>query len=325
MADIQSTKPIRVIFFGTPVFSRAALEALSKDSRYEVDLVVTQVDKPAGRGNKITPSPVKLLADELQIPVIQPRSLRKESADFLDQASSYGPFDIGVVVAFGQILPKAVLNLPKSGCVNIHASLLPRWRGAAPIQRAIMAGDRTTGICLMRMEEGLDTGPVFSKEEIPISPSDTSGTLSESLSRLGAKLLVRDLLKISNGEFKPVAQLEEGTTYATKIENDEAKIDWTKGASEIALQIRGLSPFPGAFTVTEGLRLKLFMAVARPDVPPLSPPGTVLSCEPEGITVQCGNGRILITELQLEGKKRLSAAEFNKSSALSPGVRLGEC
>ena len=315
---------LRVVFFGTPDFAATILSHLQQMPEVDVGLVVTRADKPAGRGKKLTPPPVKRLAEEFGIPVLQPGSIRKNEEVFLAEVKSYGDFDLGVVVAFGQILPQCVLDLPASGCVNVHASLLPRWRGAAPIQRAIMSGDTHTGICLMRMEAGLDTGPVYSRVVTEISESDTAGALHDRLALLGAQLLTRDILGIGRGSMIPEPQPTEGVTYAEKISNDEACIDWSKDAVEISNLIRGLSPFPGAFTTLRGLRLKIYGAHPR-DTRGSSAvvAGKISLVDSHTLEVQCGNGVVLLGDLQLEGRKRLSVTEFLKGVEIQPGVVLG--
>lgn len=256
---------LRVIFYGTPTFSTEVFRALLAAPEYSVPLVVTQPDRPAGRGKKLQASPVKELAIEHDIPLIQPGNIKKNLDAFLSEASTFGPFDVGVVVAFGQILPTQVLQLPTHGCINIHASLLPRWRGAAPIQRAIMAGDEETGVCLMQMEAGLDTGGVFSSVTTRISPEDNAGSLHDRLSTLGAKLLVEDLARIVAGNLSATPQPKDGVTYAHKIEKEEASINWDQEASILENFVRGLAPWPGAFTTLGKHRLKIFSLRARND------------------------------------------------------------
>lgn len=316
---------MNIIFFGTPGFSVPSLQALLAMPGVRVGAVVTQPDRPSGRGGAIRPSPIKELAAQQGIPVLQPTSLRKELPAFLASASAYGPFDIGVVIAFGQILPKAVLDLPRRGCVNIHASLLPRWRGAAPIQRAIAAGDGETGICLMAMDEGLDTGAVYSRERVRITEADTAHALHDTLAALGASLLVRDLSAIVAGSLHAVPQPADGVTYAAKIEAAEGKIDWSRPAPEVARMIRALSPHPGSYTLWRGTRLKVLDAQAQSTpVSPANTPGTVLSTTQGSLTVACGSGAVAISHLQLAGKKQMSADEFLRGTVVSPGERLSD-
>lgn len=324
-----SEQALPVIFFGTPDFSVPTLRALISNPEFCVKAVVTQPDKPAGRGKKMTFSPVKTLALSHNIPVLQPQSIRKEEQAFLKEASALGPFAIGVVIAFGQILPVSVLELPKAGCVNIHASLLPRWRGAAPLQRAIMAGDKKSGVCLMRMEAGLDTGPVFSRAEITLKENETLESLHDALSQMGADLLNKELKRIASGQIVAQEQAQEGITYASKISAEEALIDWSKNASELSCSIRGLSPFPGAFTFLNKQRLKVLMVknslqseeCGQAERAAL-PPGTICAINAESIEVQCGQGTLLLLEVQLEGKKRMSCADFLRGVALEKGALL---
>jgi methionyl-tRNA formyltransferase len=312
---------VKIIFFGTPFFAVPTLEALYAMAGVEVAAVVTQPDKPSGRGAKILPTPVKEVASQHGTPLFQPRSLRKEFASIHDSLSARGPFDIGIVIAFGQILPREVLELPRCGCLNIHASLLPRWRGAAPIQRAIQAGDDETGVCLMRMEEGLDTGPVFSCERTSISLAETGSSLHDRLALLGAQLLIRDLRSIVDGEMHAAAQPDEGVTYASKITADDCRIDWSSPAPSIARAIRAFSPHPGCFSFLRDKRLKVLSgrAVSASHSTPL---GTIISVSAERLEVSCGEGLLRIDELQLEGKKRMTSEEFLRGIALSPGERL---
>ncbi|WKZ57252.1 MAG: methionyl-tRNA formyltransferase [Bdellovibrionota bacterium] len=315
--------PYRILFFGTPGFARTSLEALLKDPRFAVVGVVTQPDKPSGRHRQLTACPVKACALEHGLPVLQPASLRKELGSFLGSVAPWQPIDCGVVVAFGQILPRPVLELPVRGCVNVHASLLPRWRGAAPMQRALMAGDTETGICLMQMEEGLDSGPVYAQQRMPIGPATNFGELHDALAEVGAQILTKELPRIIEGSLHPVAQSPDGVTYASKISNDEARIDWSQPAQTIHNQIRALSPIPGAYTLYQGARLKIFRAavVSRSDSSN-KVAGCVLRAD-NVLTVQCGQHEISIEELQLEGRKRLSASELLRGVTIRPGDHLG--
>jgi len=323
MAQETAVTKVRVAFFGTPEFAASALRALLNSDEYEVCVVVTQPDRPAGRGGGLRQSHAKILALQAKIPVLQPLSVRKEGPAFIEAFDKHGPFDIGVVVAFGQILPVSVLDLPAAGSVNIHASLLPRWRGAAPIQRAIMEGDTQTGICLMKMESGLDTGPVYILEKLPITQHDTFGTLHDSLAKLGSHLLVQKLGAISRREINCVTQSLEGVTIARKIENTECKIEWTMGHSTLSYLIRGLSPAPGAFTFLHGKRLKIFNCSVSELEHASAAPGTVVAIHENSFIVACGNSALEITEVQIEGKNRLSASEFIRSGILSSGTILG--
>ncbi len=295
---------------GTPDFSVPALDALAA-AGHEIAAVYTQPPRPAGRGQKDRPSPVHLRAEALGLPVRHPKTLRTPEA----QAGFASlDADIAVVVAYGLILPKPVLDAPTHGCLNIHASLLPRWRGAAPIHRAVLAGDAETGVCIMAMEEGLDTGPVLLRAAMPIGPTDTTGDLHDRLAALGATLIVDALVRFP--DLAPEPQPEDGVTYATKIDKAEAAIDWTRPAPEIDRQIRGLSPFPGAWTTHEGRRLKLLRSRLGDGQ---GAPGEVLT----GLTIACGAGAADILEVQAEGRARQDAASFLRGAPIAPGTRLG--
>ena len=298
---------------GSPEFSCAPLRALIA-AGHEIAAVYCQPPRPAGRGKKPRATPVHALAEDLHLPVRHPETLRiaEAQAEFTAWAA-----DIAVVVAYGLILPQAVLDAPRLGCVNIHASLLPRWRGAAPIHRAIMAGDDETGISIMQMEAGLDTGPVLLTRTLPIGAEDTTAALHDRLSQLGAEAIVAALADFDS--LSPVPQPQEGVTYAEKIDKAEAAIDWSNDAAEIDRQIRGLSPFPGAWTTHSGRRLKFLAcrrAQARPD-------GAAAGSVIDGLTIACGTGAIEITELQPEGKPRMAAADFLRGTDLPPGTILG--
>lgn len=313
---------LRVLFFGTPDFAAQCLAALIADSRYKVTAVITQPDREAGRGKIISPPPVKILALKHNIAVLQPRSVKKELSSILEALQPHAPFDIGVVVAFGQLLPLEMLNFPRAGSVNVHASLLPRWRGAAPIQRAIMAGDKETGVALMKMEAGLDTGPVYCEKRVEISSQDTAGSLMATLAKEGSELLRARLADICAARLTPARQAETGVTYATKISNDEARVDWNRPARDISSLIRALNPAPGAFTLLTGRRLKIHAAEAH-DGDYKAAPGSVVRISKQGIEVQCGRGILTLIELQLEGKKRMPADEFVNGKLLSTQDVLG--
>lgn len=306
--------PLKVLFFGTPDFAACGLKALLKDRRYSVGLVLTQPDKPAGRGGHLRASPVKEIAVMQSIPVFQPHSLRKELKESISLIESHGPFDIGVVIAFGQILPQEILDLPAAGCVNLHASLLPRWRGAAPVQRAIMEGDRESGVCLMKMDAGLDTGPVYSEFLTPLAADETFETLHNRLAAEGAKLLAKDLEAIAAGKIAAVPQPQEGATYARKITSAETHIDWNEPAERVSARIRGLSPFPGAYAVLKGKRIKIFRATAkqRADQTEGGQPGKISFVDRMNLEVECRSGVLSVEELQAEGKKKMPIAEFLK-------------
>lgn len=316
---------MNILFFGTPDFSVPTLRALIRMPGVSVKAVFTQPDRPSGRGGHLTQSPIKQVANEHSIPVIQPQSLRKEFASIRPNLDALGTIDLGIVIAYGQILPQEVLDYPRHGCVNIHASLLPRWRGAAPIQRSIEAGDAETGVCLMKMEKGLDTGAVYSESRIPILVTDTGGSLHDRLAHLGAELLARDLEAIASGALKAIPQANDGVTYAHKLSSEEALIKWDRPAEEIVRSIRAFAPWPGSFTMWRGKRLKILLAKRGLSTPsPSTPPGTILYGYGDRFEIACGeSSSLLVTEVQIEGKKRMSASEFLRGSSLPPGEILG--
>lgn len=292
---------MKIIFMGTPEFSVPVLDALQE--AHEILAVYCQPPRPAGRGKADRPSPVQARAKALGLPVRHPVSLRSKEA--IRDFAALGA-DVAVVVAYGLILPQAVLDTPRFGCLNIHASLLPRWRGAAPIHRAIMAGDRETGVCIMQMEAGLDTGPVLLREAVAIGAEETTADLHDRLSALGARLIVEALARLP---LPAVPQPAEGVTYAAKIDKAEARVDWTRPAAEVDRLIRGLSPFPGAWTTVGGERVKLLrsrMAEGK------GRPGQVLG----GFIVACGEGAVEITEAQREGKRPMAALDVLRGLTL---------
>ena len=299
---------MRVIFMGTPEFSVPVLDALH--GAHEVVCVYCQPPRPAGRGQQDRPSPVQARAVQLGLPVRHPLRLRDPAQH---QAFADLRADVAVVVAYGLILPQPVLDAPRHGCVNIHASLLPRWRGAAPIHRAVMAGDAQTGVCIMQMEAGLDTGPVLLREATPIGPQDTTGALHDRLSTMGARLILSALDRLDS--LTPAPQPAEGVTYAAKIDKAEARIDWTAPAETIARQVRGLSPFPGAWCESPTGRLKLLNAVATAGE---GAPGQVL----DGLTVACGSGALRILRAQREGKRPAEADDLQRGLDWPQGTRL---
>ncbi len=302
---------MRIVFMGTPDFSVPVLDALV-EAGHDICAVYCQPPRPAGRGKKDRPSPVQARAEALGLPVRHPVSLKSPEAQAAFAALAA---DIGVVVAYGLILPQAVLDAPAHGCLNIHASLLPRWRGAAPIHRAIMAGDSETGVGIMQMEAGLDTGPVLLERRVSIAAEDTTGDLHDRLSALGAETIVEALARLDT--LAPQAQPADGVTYAAKIDKSEARVDWTRPATEVDRLIRGLSPFPGAWAMIAGRRVK-FLRSRLADGS--GAPGTVLS----GLAVACGQGAVEITEVQPEGKGRMSAEAFLRGADLPPGTVLGK-
>lgn len=304
---------MKLIFAGTPEFAAQALDALLA-AGYSVPLVLTQPDRPSGRGMALRPSPVKARALAAGLAVYQPHSLRDTAAQ--ERLRSVDA-DAMVVAAYGLILPQAVLDLPRFGCINIHASLLPRWRGAAPIQRAILAGDRESGVCIMQMEAGLDTGPVLQSSSIPISDDDTAATLHDKLATLGAGLIVDVLARLP---LTATPQPESGVTYAAKIEKSEAPIDWRLPASQLACKVRAFDPFPGAVADLDGQAIKIWRAEVV-DIATLGKlPGTILSVDRHEVLVACGQGALRLTELQKAGGKRLPASSFLAGTTLSAGM-----
>ncbi|MYM31032.1 methionyl-tRNA formyltransferase [Duganella sp. CY15W] len=312
---------MKVIFAGTPEFAAVALQSLH-EAGFEIPLVLTQPDRPAGRGMQLQPSAVKQYAVKHGIEVLQPLSLRTDSKDpqraeeakAAHQRLLSTPYDVMVVAAYGLILPRSTLDIKP--CINIHGSLLPRWRGAAPIHRAIEAGDSETGITIMEMEEGLDTGPMLLIERIAIDDSDTTGSLHDKLAALGGKMIVEALNKMQHQQLEAVVQPEEGVNYAAKISKEEATLDFTQSAVDISRKIRAFNPFPGAHGSVNGTVIKLWGAEVL-DGGSKSPAGTVLAADAQhGIVVACGTGSLRLTELQKPGGKRLPAAEFIKGFPL---------
>ncbi len=309
---------VRIVFAGTPGFSVPCLEALLQAPGVDVVGVVSQPDRPAGRGMKLTPSPVKLAALEAGIEVITPEKLRGND-EALAWLRGKAP-DVLVVVAFGMILPFEWLEAPRIAPLNVHASLLPRWRGAAPIERALLAGDKQTGVCIMHMEQGLDTGGVYAERCFPIGPATTGADLWHKLSGLGAALLVDSLPAIASGECIAVPQDEAEATYAAKLVSEERIVDWTAPAEQVGRQVRCFSPKPGARTLLDGKWLKLIRGEVCGGHSPL-PPGSVAG---EGLAVTCGGGTLYrVDEVQPEGKKAMSTADFLRGRPLGRGDRLG--
>ena len=320
---------MKVIFAGTPEFARVALERLLA-AGFEVPLVLTQPDRPAGRGMKLQASPVKQCALEHGIAVAQPMSLRldgkyPEEAAAAKAAIDAAQADVMVVAAYGLILPQWVLNTSRLGCLNIHASLLPRWRGAAPIHRAIEAGDAETGVTIMQMDAGLDTGDMLLLEKTAISPADTTATLHDRLAQLGGRLIVEALELAACGGLKPTPQPAEGVTYAHKIDKAESTIDWNQPAEVIARRVRAFDPFPGAATTLGADAIKVWSCKIDSCSRTLDAAcGQILSIDADGICVACGAGSLLrLTVLQRAGGKRLPAADFLRGFPLAPGMVLG--
>jgi methionyl-tRNA formyltransferase len=292
-----------------------ALEALVH-SEHDVVLVLTRPDAAAGRGMKQSPSDVRRLAIKYQLPVYQPATLKDPGV--LDHLRTFDA-DAMVVAAYGLILPGTVIDAFRLGCINIHASLLPRWRGAAPIQHALLAGDKETGISIMRMDEGLDTGPVYLMQPVPIGADETAASLHAKLAELGARCIVRALAGIESGELKASPQPAEGTTYAHKITREQARIQWSDTAAQIERAIRAFNPFPGAFSRLNEDVIKIWAALPRTAAP--APPGQVLEVSDDGIVVACGQGALRLTELQRQGGKRLPVGDFVRGFAIEPGQR----
>lgn len=305
-------RSLRLGFAGTPGFAVPALDALTR-SQHRVAAVFTKADRASGRGQKLHASPVKARALELGLPVHQPLSFKEPAA--CAQLADLR-LDALVVVAYGLILPKAALAAPSLGCFNIHASLLPRWRGAAPIQRAILAGDGVTGISIMRMEEKLDTGPVLAVETVEIDPLETGGTLHDRLAVIGGELVRKAIDALAAGESVETPQSEEGVTYAEKISKAEALIDWSDDAERVLRKVRAFIPAPIAETRWNGDQLRIWQAKPALDVSPARGPGTVLSASAGGISVACGRGAVCIGRLQLSGRKPVTAAEFVRAHRL---------
>lgn len=293
---------------GTPELARTVLAALAGDARFQIVAVVVQPDKPTGRGLQLTPPPVKVEALAGNLPVLQP--LKARDPEFLDQLRALAP-DLIVVAAYGQILPQALLDIPRHGCVNVHTSILPRWRGAAPIQWAIAEGDAETGVTIMRMEAGLDTGPILSIARTPITAADTGQALHDRLAELGARLLLDTIPGYVAGEIQPQLQPAEGVTYARKITRDDGRLDWKQPALTLWNRLRAFTPWPGAFCLLPAEpRPKLLKVHAAQPVAGSGEPGVVLAADKTGLVVVCGDGALRLTEVQPEGGKRMTAEQF---------------
>jgi methionyl-tRNA formyltransferase len=311
---------MRVGFAGTPEFAVTALAAIA-DAGFTIPLVLTRADRPKGRGLKVEPSPVAEEARRRGIPLLQPATLKSPEGRAPALAV---PLDVLVVAAYGLILPPEVLAWPRHGCLNIHASKLPRWRGAAPIQRAILAGDAATGVAVMQMDAGLDTGPVVAAVDVPIGARETAGSLHGQLAVAGARLVVEVLARLAReGRLETHPQAEAGVEYARRIERGEARIDWTAEAAAVDRLVRAFDPVPGAFTLLRGAPLKVWKARAIPGDADGAPPGAVLSASARGIVVACGRGMLAIDELQPAGARRMSAAAFVAGRGVEAGALLG--
>ncbi len=313
---------MKVIFMGTPDFSVGTLEALIQ-AGHEITLVVTQPDKPKGRGKNLQFPPVKEAALAHGIEIYQPRRVREpECIEYLQNYQA----DIIVVVAFGQIVPREILDMPKFGCVNVHASLLPKYRGAAPIQWAVINGERVTGVTTMRMDEGLDTGDMILKEEVALAPEETGGSLFDRLAQTGAELCVRTLTAIEEGTAAYTPQNHEAATHTSMIKKQLGEIDWNKSAQELECLIRGLNPWPSAYTYWKGKTLKIWKAsVQEQSMQPVDfEPGRIVTVNKDGIMVQTGQGMLNLLEIQLEGKKRMKTDAFLRGYQIETGTRLGK-
>ncbi len=311
-------KPLRIIFMGTPEFAVASLQALL-DSRHEVVAVVTQPDRPRGRGRKLTAPPIKTLAQKAGLPVLQPTAIR--TAEFRKELAGYQA-DVFAVTAYGRILPGPLLNIPPMGTINVHGSLLPKYRGAAPVQWAILNGETEAGITIMQMDEGLDTGDILLPGAIPIAADDTAATLAQKLAELGGRLLVEALDKLQRGELKAQPQDEKLATEAPPLTKEQGQIDWFEPALAISCRIRGLDPWPTAYTFLNGKRLRLFKPeiVSHPDT---KEPGTICKADKNGLLIATGQEYLCIKEVQLEGSKRMAVGPFLQGHKLEPGIRLG--
>jgi len=311
---------LTLVFAGTPPFAVPALQALLT-AGHRIAAVYTQPDRPAGRGQRVLHSAVKECALAHGLHIEQPTTLR--AADEVARLASYQP-DALIVVAYGQILPQAILDVPRLGCINIHGSVLPRWRGAAPIQRALLAGDTLTGVSIMRMEAGLDTGPVFATATTAIGARETAASVHDRLSMLGADALVQALPRYAAGKLPPQPQSETGVTYAHKVRKEEALLDWRHSALELDRQVRAFNPRPVAETRWEGRQLRVWESVPLPDATAKAPPGTVLHADESGIAVACGSGVLSLLRVQLAGRKAMAAAEFVHAQRIVGAVLGGE-
>ena len=311
---------MKIVFMGTPDFAVPALKALAESAKHEVSLVVTQPDRPRGRSGKPAPSDVKLCAEQYGIPVFQPEKVREEAAvERLRRENA----DIFVVAAFGQLLPKTILEMPRFGCINIHGSLLPAYRGAAPVQWAVLDGQKEAGDTIMQMNEGLDTGDILMQESIPLSANETAGSLYDKLSSMGGPLLLKALDAIEAGTVTPVPQGDSGTHYAKMLRKEMGNIDWTKSAEEIGRLVRGLNPWPSAYTDWNGKTMKIWEADAVPGENTEKAPGTITDVTKDDFAVQTGDGQLRVRALQIPGKKRMEADAFLRGYQVKVGEHLG--
>ena len=318
---------MKIVFAGTPDFAATHLRALLDDARHQVIAVYTQPDRPAGRGKKLTASPVKQLAEERCLEVYQPQSLKQpEQLAILEQLGA----DLMVVVAYGLILPQAVLDTPRLGCINVHGSILPQWRGAAPIQRAVEAGDTETGVTITQMDAGLDTGPMLSITRCPIGNTDTSGSIYNRLAELGGPALVQAIDKLDNGTAVALAQNNSLSSYAEKIDKAEAEINWANSARMIDRRIRAFNPFPCTYSKIDEQRVKIWASclegLEAEETTQGKLPGEILRADADGLLISCGQGCLLVSEIQLAGKSRMAVAEVLKSRAdlFAVGRQLGQ-
>lgn len=312
---------LRLVFMGTAELSCFSLRALIGDPSFQLQAVVTQPDRPKGRDLKLLPTPVKAIALKHDLPVLQPE--RARNPGFIQELTAYRP-DLIAVAAYGQILPPAILDLPRFGCLNVHTSLLPRYRGAAPIQWSILNGDPETGVTIMKMDVGLDTGAILTQERTLILPDDNAETLHDRLADMGASLLVQTILNYVNGEIQPRPQPAEGVSYAPKIKKEDGRIDWTRRATDIWNRVRGLAPWPGAFSFLPAEGHSALLKIWQADVvQTVGEPGVILKSDRHGIVVGCGVDALRITVLQREGGRRLTVAEFLAGHTLAPGLKLG--
>lgn len=310
--------PLRIIFMGTAELSCVSLQKIASDTRFQIVSVVTQPDKPKGRDLQLAPSPVKRLAEQLQLPVLQPTRAREES--FIAQLQRLRP-DLIVVIAYGQILPPAILALPSHGCLNVHTSILPRYRGAAPIQWAIADGNTETGVTVMQMDAGLDTGPILAIRRTPIFPADNAQTLHDRLAQLGAELLIETIPGYITGDILPQPQPDGGSTYAAKIKKEDGQIQWRLPAEIIWHRLRAFTPWPGAFTFLPGTTKPVLLKILAAEVYPQSgQPGEVLVADKTGLVIGCGDQALRVLELQKEGGKRLTPEAFLAGNPLPRGT-----
>ena len=310
---------MRIVFMGTPEFAVSSLAALLR-SDHTVVGVVTQPDRPKGRGQELAESPIKQLATRHKIPILQP--LKMKDPGLRNSLSSWKP-DLIVVAAFGRILPKVILDLPPRHCINVHASLLPKYRGAGPIQWAIIRGERETGITTMLMDEGMDTGAILLQEKIPIAPDDTAGTLSLKLADIGGRLLIETLTRLQSGTVTPRPQDDSQATMAPLLKKEDGLLDWTLSAVELANRVRGLSPWPGAYTYLGEERWVIWKAQILDRPAAVVPPGTIMDATKEGLAVAAGGGVLRIMEFQPANSRRMSAAQYLAGHTLTPSLRLG--